>query len=150
MILLLASFALADIPPPDDYVETCTVAQACEGEGVACGDAYFGDRGACARQYAEQGYTRACKTRGASTWTEVWCLTGEPEPIVVPDAEPKPDEEAKPEPPAPAPVPEPPAPTPTPEPPTPDIPKDNRGCSHSPSSLGWLALPLLFLVRRRR
>ena len=74
MLIALVLTALADIPPPPDYIETCTIDQQCGGRpGVACGDAYHGDRDACERQYASQGYSKACQTAGASTWTEVWC-----------------------------------------------------------------------------
>lgn len=72
---LLASIALADIAPPPDYVETCTVEnQQAEGRTCeACADAYHGDVEACAKKFEGKGLTRACRTAGASVWTEVWC-----------------------------------------------------------------------------
>ncbi len=76
--------AWADVPPPSDYVEECTVAKkqvsgmAC----VACQNDYRSfatDAGdPCQTQYAGQGYAKLCKSWGASVWTEVWCR-GEPD-----------------------------------------------------------------------
>ncbi len=70
--------ALADVAPPVGYVEQCTVAkQEAPGKScVACANDYrsfVGDAGdKCAQQYG-QGYTKMCKSWGASAWTEVWC-----------------------------------------------------------------------------
>jgi hypothetical protein len=69
------SLARADVPPPPGYVEQCT-AEKQQGAGeecLSCGDAYHGDRDACDRQHAGNGYARRCRTSGASVWTEVWC-----------------------------------------------------------------------------
>lgn len=69
------SLARADVAPEDGYVETCTVEKQ-QGAGeqcLSCGDAYHGDRDACQRQYAGDGYTKRCQTYGASVWKEVWC-----------------------------------------------------------------------------
>ncbi len=91
-VACLGGAALADVPPPPGYVEQCTVAKqqkrgaAC----VSCGDAYHGDRDACERSLAPQGYERRCKTRGASVWTEVWCR-----PAAAAPTEPTPKEEGK-------------------------------------------------------
>lgn len=78
MLVLITAFALADIPPPPGYEETCTVELACpSAQGVTCG-ASFDDRDACERDWGEKGYRKACQTRGASTWTEIWCSTAAP------------------------------------------------------------------------
>ncbi len=70
-----ASPAHADVAPPPDYVEQCTVTnhQGPRSECVKCGDAYHGEPEACSSRYAAAGYTRSCRTGGASTWDEVWC-----------------------------------------------------------------------------
>jgi MYXO-CTERM domain-containing protein len=77
--LLAGPAARADVPPPDGYVESCTVEKRAAAGGVgcvACGDAYHGAPDACATALAGQGLERACRTRGASVWTEVWCKSG--------------------------------------------------------------------------
>ncbi|MEC7984535.1 MAG: hypothetical protein VX278_05190 [Myxococcota bacterium] len=65
----------ADMLPSKDFIETCTVEkQQKEKEScLSCGDAYFDDVDACKNRYASQGYTKRCKTSGASVWTEIWC-----------------------------------------------------------------------------
>jgi MYXO-CTERM domain-containing protein len=70
----LALTAHADIAPPPGYVETCSVQrhQSADKQCVAC-RAWFRERDACVKQYGAQGYTSACRSRGASVWTEVWC-----------------------------------------------------------------------------
>jgi hypothetical protein len=76
--LVLPAVARADVPPEPGYVESCTVEKQ-QGAGeacLACGDAYHGDRDACQRQHAGDGYAKRCQTRGASVWTEVWCKKG--------------------------------------------------------------------------
>lgn len=77
------STARADVPPPDDYVEQCTVAlkeqpgTTCE----ACQNSYesFQGNDPCKTKYAGTNFTKACKSWGASVWTEVWC-DGPPRP----------------------------------------------------------------------
>jgi len=160
MLLALALTALADIPPPPDYVETCTVALACEGrEGVLCGDAYFGDREACEKKWAPEGYERACRTRGASTWDEVWCQAAaaaepapseadEPAPSEPAPSEPAPSEPASSE--ADDGGPDEPEPQPSPEP-EPQPPKTSRCSSVSvPPGAAVMLLPLFALFARRR
>jgi MYXO-CTERM domain-containing protein len=71
--------ALADVPPPDGYVEECTVAkkQVSGRSCAACQNDYrsFATSAVdpCQSQYASQGYEKICKSWGASVWTEVWC-----------------------------------------------------------------------------
>lgn len=73
------SVARADVPPPDGYVEQCTVEkkQVPGKPCVACQNDYRSfttDAGdPCQQQYELQGYTKICKSYGASVWTEVWC-----------------------------------------------------------------------------
>ncbi len=71
---LLASPASADIPPPIGYVEQCTPArQQLPGrECVGC-SSYFGSLQKCPELLVGSGFTKACQSHGASTWTEVWC-----------------------------------------------------------------------------
>ncbi len=71
-----AGVAHADVPPPEGYVEQCTVEKQEAETGhkcESCGDAYHGDRDACERRFAGTSMQRQCQTSGASTWDEVWC-----------------------------------------------------------------------------
>jgi hypothetical protein len=70
----VAGSALADMAPPDGYVETCTVEQQ-QGAGETCVDCAvdYTDFDACANTYEPQGYTKSCQTWGASVYTEVFC-----------------------------------------------------------------------------
>jgi len=72
--LAVPSFARADIPPPKDYVEKCTVEKQ-SGSGRVCHDcrSYFGNPPDYCAKVLGGGLTYACKTYGASVWTEVWC-----------------------------------------------------------------------------
>lgn len=75
----MASVALADVAPPSDYVEQCTVAkkQTAGKECEACKNDYRSfqadTQDPCKFQYEPGGYTKICQSRGASVWTEVWC-----------------------------------------------------------------------------
>lgn len=74
LALLVASSATADVPPPPGYVESCTVdKQQTKNTTCASCSTYHGDRDKCAKTLGAQGFSRSCKTRGASVWTEVWC-----------------------------------------------------------------------------
>lgn len=81
-LFLLASFvglpkARADVPPPADYVETCTVAkQQVGGKSCVACSTYYAEVDKCKNQYTPEGYSKACKSWGASAWTEVWCKPG--------------------------------------------------------------------------
>jgi hypothetical protein len=81
--LLLATPALADVPQPADYVESCDPSYYVKPglECTSCG-AWHGDPEACKGLEAE-GWQSQCRSAGASTWNEVWCRrdpawTGEP------------------------------------------------------------------------
>jgi MYXO-CTERM domain-containing protein len=69
-----AGVAQADLPPPDDYVETCTLDQR-QGPGLSCVECFasFEDPNACDVTWSAQGYNHVCRSYGASAWTEVWC-----------------------------------------------------------------------------
>lgn len=72
---LLANAASADVPPSPGYVETCTVANQ-GGPGRECRscDTYHGNPpDYCEGLVGAGGFTRACRTSGASVWSEVWC-----------------------------------------------------------------------------
>lgn len=79
--LLIAAFllvpvaALADLAPPPGYQEQCTIERVQQAGELCqlCTGAYHGDRDYCERELAGQGYEHRCRTRGASTWREVWC-----------------------------------------------------------------------------
>lgn len=66
--------ARADIPPPEGYVETCTLEkqQKPDTECLSC-DAWHGEHDKCEKLHGASGYTQACRSGGASTWSEVWC-----------------------------------------------------------------------------
>lgn len=84
-LLLAAGAAHADIAPPAGWVETCTPERQCPGQQVDLCPAYFGDREVCARKHAGDGFTRVCRTRGSSAWTELWCRPkAEPRPGAAP------------------------------------------------------------------
>ncbi len=81
-VTLRAVTALADVAPPPDYVESCTLAnhQRPATECQLCGDAYHGEPEACRNKLGATGYTRSCRTSGASVWNEVWCRRAQPQP----------------------------------------------------------------------
>ncbi len=92
MFLSDTTRARADIPPPSDYVESCTVAKQQTGgtECVAC-NAWHGERDKCEKSVGTKGYEHVCKSWGASAWDEVWCKTGAAKPEVVPSTPVAPD-----------------------------------------------------------
>lgn len=73
-VLALPALAHADIAPSPGYVEQCTVAKYTSGSRTCreCRTYHANPENYCSTQLG-QGYQRACKTRGASVWTEVWC-----------------------------------------------------------------------------
>ena len=85
VVALVAVPAVADIPPPATYVETCTVSkqQKAGAECATCA-AYHGDAARCTRLLSPYCYTKICKTWGASGWSEVLCRTASPDAPVVP------------------------------------------------------------------
>src|SRR5262245_4424516 len=66
--------ALADMPPPEGYVETCSAAQRQTPgtECYSCGS-YHGSMDKCPKLLGTNGFTKACQSYGASVWSEVWC-----------------------------------------------------------------------------
>lgn len=87
LIALAAAPALADMPPPSTYVETCTIAkqQTATSECLQC-SAYYGDTTRCANLLGPYCYQSLCKTWGASSWSEVLCRTkGANAPVVSSD-----------------------------------------------------------------
>ncbi len=74
--------ARADLPPPEGYVETCTVEQAQARTGQRCelcGDAYHAQPDACVEAFSGTStMSKECQTSGASTWNEVWCDSAKP------------------------------------------------------------------------
>lgn len=77
-LVAVPGVALADIPPPDDYVETCTLEKQ-QVPGLDCKScsAWHGEQDACDKTLGAEGYRRMCKSYGASAWSEIWCK-GEP------------------------------------------------------------------------
>ena len=81
--LTLAGAARADVPPPDGYVETCTLAnkQTATSECLACA-ADYNNFGRCSPLLSPYCYSKVCKTWGASAYTELWCrLKGQGAPV---------------------------------------------------------------------
>ncbi len=76
MLVVLATLAFADVAPPPDYVEACAVEKACPrgAEARSCEGSFQG-RAECEALEAS-GWSSACRTRGASVWTEVMCKPG--------------------------------------------------------------------------
>ena len=73
LALAAAGPARADIQPPPGYVESCTPEKACPGRASVTCRGSFRDADGCRKEFEPQGLARACRTRGASVWTEVWC-----------------------------------------------------------------------------
>ena len=70
--------ARADEPPPDGYVERCTLDKTCPlgQECVLCPADYRDysrSPGVCESNLGSLGFKRQCKSWGASVWDEVWC-----------------------------------------------------------------------------
>lgn len=67
------ALARADLPPPQGYVETCTVEKQCktDEECRSC-SANYQKRDACEKTLGAEGFARRCRTGGASVWTEIW------------------------------------------------------------------------------
>ena len=71
---MVSNAALADIPPPRDYVEGCTVERVQKpGERCSSCSAWHGERDACEKSLGKAGYEHRCSTLGASVWSEIWC-----------------------------------------------------------------------------
>lgn len=145
-VTALSTPALADLAPPPGYVEKCTVENH-QKDGKTCTScaADFKNRDRCESELGPKGYTRACRTRGASVWSEVWCLEGKPAPAPT----------------EPAPTPAEPAPAPEQRAPTPEVkaadvqPKRDGKCGAGglgtalPLALALGSLALTARARRR-
>jgi MYXO-CTERM domain-containing protein len=86
------SSARADLPMPEGFVETCTLERA-TGPGqecVLCGDSYYKTPDACAAKLGPKGFAKSCRSKGGSTWKEVWCKKGKGTPPAPSAAEPAP------------------------------------------------------------
>lgn len=82
LVALATSVALADVPPPDDYVEQCTK-EIQTKPGLECQEcnAWHGEREVCKSKLEKDGFRKMCQSWGASAWTEVWCKgEAKPEP----------------------------------------------------------------------
>jgi hypothetical protein len=71
---ILAAPTRADMPPPADYVENCTIPKQ-ETAATECMEcrAYYGEPDRCAVMLVNYCFTKVCKGWGASVWTEVLC-----------------------------------------------------------------------------
>ena len=63
----------ADIAPSPRNVDTCTAEKQCPRGEVDICKASHSDRDSCARRHVNDGFRLACKTPGATVWTELWC-----------------------------------------------------------------------------
>lgn len=155
LFVVLSQLALADIPPPERYVEQCTTANhQTSGQVCTTCEGTFSGREEC-EALETQGYEKRCKTRGASVWSEVMCKAEAAEPAKpAPEpekTEPEKTEPEKPEPDAANPAsPSPnPAKTPEPEPAESTSTATESRCSTVVVSYSWW-LPLVALGWARR
>jgi hypothetical protein len=84
-VVVSSAAALADTPPPDGYVETCTSAkrQTATSECLEC-RAWVSQMNRCTDMLVPYCYTKVCHSYGASVWTEVFCRTKDANAPVVP------------------------------------------------------------------
>ena len=93
---LSAAVAQADVVEPG-FVETCTLDRVqAEHAGqtcIACNTSFSAPL-QCTEQFSREGYTEACRSRGASVWAQIGCRAGEPTaaptPTPAPHVEPTP------------------------------------------------------------
>lgn len=70
---LSVAYVRADVAPPDDYEERCTLERTCpKGKECVLCPADFHDRDGC-MQLREHGFAMQCQSWGASVWDEIWC-----------------------------------------------------------------------------
>jgi len=159
-LMSLSAAAFADVAPPPDYVESCTVAKQ-QGPGLDCRECgtYYAEHDKCDKTLGTQGFSKRCRSRGASVWTEVWCRSAQASPPP-PDPDPHPSDPnyAKP-PPGPTAIATDPSPAVATDPaqqPAPMPPRSGCGsCSMGGGAFGVstllaAALTGLLLLRRRR
>src|SRR5690349_24233643 len=85
LVLSFANEARADLAPPADFVETCTLEkQASAGQECQACRAYYGNHDHCSNSLSALGFAQKCRSRGASTWSEVWCRSASPNAAKVP------------------------------------------------------------------
>jgi len=75
---LSAAVAQADVVEPG-FVETCTLARVQAAHpGQTCIDCRtdFSVPEQCIERFSREGYTEACRTRGASVWSQIGCRAG--------------------------------------------------------------------------
>ena len=138
-LALLSGLALADIAPPPDFVETCTVANHVKpGEECTMCGAWHGGREDCEALEA-QGYSARCRTSGASTWDEVMCRAAATPEVQPADGPPSADT-----------IPEVPAEPATPTAPAAPAGAEARCASAAPAGLWALLLATGLLALRRR
>ena len=78
LFVCTVSPARADVAPPNDYVEACTLKKktTSSSECVECQNSQMNDSKArCGQLLSPYCYEQVCQTYGASVWTEVWCRT---------------------------------------------------------------------------
>jgi hypothetical protein len=78
-VVSVASVARADVPPPSDYVEQCTLEIQCK-DGRACGTFHGEANPECAKAATEAGMEQRCTSWGATVGGAVFCPKGAPVP----------------------------------------------------------------------
>jgi MYXO-CTERM domain-containing protein len=72
--VLSVAYVKADVAPPDDYEERCTLERTCpKGKECVLCPASRRDLDACSKQLEEHGFVMKCQSWGASVWDEIWC-----------------------------------------------------------------------------
>ena len=91
LLMGICSVGWADVVEPG-FVETCTLEKVTTPNEVceAC-STYYAEHDKCTKKYEETEYTKKCRTRGASTWTEIWCKPKK-DAVQNPNAAPSPEE----------------------------------------------------------
>jgi MYXO-CTERM domain-containing protein len=79
LALTFAAASRADVAPPTGFVETCTLEKQAS-PGQECHDcrAYYGNHDHCSNSLSSFGFSQKCRSRGASSWSEVWCRAASP------------------------------------------------------------------------
>jgi hypothetical protein len=79
--------ALADVPPPEGYVETCTVDKQATAttECLSC-RVYYGATTRCQTMLEPFCHSKVCRSYGSSGWNEIFCRSKNASAPVVPQA----------------------------------------------------------------
>ena len=74
VVTTFAASGWADLAPPGRPPDTCTMEQqAAPGQECHPCRAYYGNHEHCPESLAAFGFTKKCRSYGASNWSEIWC-----------------------------------------------------------------------------